>query len=206
MSIQQSFTQANPAQIFRSNIFSLSTTTLFACNVTYTSVYTWQLNGADFVSNPTYHSAELVVQANTLFYGLYQFTCRVDITSDSFASLTNTLTNTVSTFISIIPTGLAVYAIQNGVSSQLIGSSQVFQLNPMAYSFDMDNLVSPISLQFQFYCKTLNSLNKNSSSSQYDLYSYKMNSSLTMTANETCFSSNSSNFHYKFIILYDSCL
>ena len=188
------FSQSWPKVIYRSKLFSLSTATLFACNVSYSTAYTWTLNilaGSttrlvDLSANPTAQSSEIVMQANTLAYGLYQFRFRVDVT----LSTSLVLSNTIETYIQIVPTGLNVFAIQNGIQSQLIGYNQEFILNPVEYTVDLDNLISPSSLTFQFYCRTTQ-LNANTqTSNRISLQMYKNNPALPLKWNETCFDSN----------------
>ena len=85
---------------------------------------------------------------------------------------------------------MAVFAIENGISSQMIGSNQQFILNPVEYSFDMDNLVSPVNLTFDFYCQTIN-INQSSPLSFQEalqsLKTYLSKSSLILERNVTCF-------------------
>ena len=184
--------QSNPNRIYRSKLFSLSTSIYFACNTSSTYEYTWTLTlvdsgqNIDLTANPTYLSSELVIQSNTLTYGVYQFNVQVNVITSQYG----TFTNTNQTFIQILPTGLAVFAIANGIESQLIGSSQPFVLNPVGFSFDMDNLVAPSNLVFDFYCQTISLTQSSSSSSQIrssSLKAYLTNSSLTLAWNTTCF-------------------
>ena len=193
MTIQQSFSQSSPNQIYRSSLFSLSTSTYFACNSSYSRKYSWKLtlldtlNAIDLKTNPSSSSSELVIQGNTLAYGLYEFKIQVDITmSDG-----SILSNSAATYIQIIPTGLAVFALQNGISNILVGSQQVFILDPATYSIDFDNLVLPSSLTYKFYCTTIN-LNTTLTTNKIniDLLTFQQNSSLLMDSNRTCFASN----------------
>jgi hypothetical protein len=105
--------------------------------------------------------------------------------------------NDISTYVQVIPTGLVVNALQNGLQSMLIGSNQTLTFNPAMYSFDMDNFISPQLLEFKFFCQKVNAsamIIGNIGSSQIDLYQYKMNNSLMgMFSNLTCFYSNGIN-------------
>ena len=200
---QNSFTQSSPSLIFRSKMFSLKTVTYFACNFSYTSMNTWNLKRIDITpqinivlsSNPTAQSGELVIQANTLDYGLYQFSFNVDIT---LLNIDGTKFNAViDTFIKIIPTGLAIFAIQNGISNILIGSGQSYILNPLAYSFDFDNYATITNLKFLFYCNSIDlTSNLINTPSTIDLLKFKSDSKLAMAWNKTCFNSNSINTFY----------
>ena len=186
-----SYTLQSPGQIFRSNMFSLVTVTYFGCNLTYTQVNTWLLTRVDIqqtidlTTNPTSTQSELVMQANTLAYGTYQFTYQVSISVQSMASFTSS----VSTCIQIVPTGLAIFALQNGISSLLIGYGQSQILSPPLYSFDFDALAIISSLTFKYYCSVSSSSSSNLN--KIDLATYKKNPSYsTMNASQDCFSSN----------------
>ena len=178
----------NPQEIKRSKLFSISTETYFVCNKPYKQKYQWKLNqiysdhinSIDLTSNPSSVSSEIVIQPNTLDYGLYEFIFQVSISGTSFQSNT-------STFIEITSSGLAVYVLPNGVQSILLGKDQSLRLNPPAYSFDFDNLTLMTSLIFKFYC-SLNSFGP------IDLATYKRNSSLQMQANQTCFTATGFKF------------
>ena len=195
LNIDQLFTQQNPLVIYRSKQISFSTETYFNCNASQTLEYSWTLiqiisnnNASIFLqNNPTAYSSGLVIPKNTLDYGLYQitFSIRIALTSDGYIFMNN-----ISTYASIIPTGVVVNALQNGIQSLLIGSNQALTFNPAFYSIDLDNLVSPQSLSFIFYCKTINMNQTSQLSQDIDLYQYKMNSTLLMESNYTCFDSN----------------
>ena len=176
-------------------MFSLTTISYFGCNLTYTQTNQWILNRIDIVqtidlkTNPTSTSSELVIPANSLVYGTYEFIFQVNLIVPSMTS-GGTFTSTISTYIQIIPTGLAVFALENGISNILIGYGQSQILNPIAYSFDFDNIATISSLAFKYYCVTLFSSSSTPKSSSIDLATYKNNPSLAMYSNQTCFSSN----------------
>jgi len=186
--------QQNPNQILRSKMFSISTTTYFPCNLSYTQAHLWTLNKInsgvmqlkDLSANPTFASSEIVIESNTLEYGLYEFTIQVEI-----KVLSSVLKSKVSTFVQIIPTGLVVFGLENGKQSISIGFLQTLVLNPIKFSFDFDNTASISNLTFKFYC----SPNKNynfidsilNDTGDKDLATYKRNSSLKMTS---CFTSS----------------
>ncbi len=205
MYIQQSFTQNSPKKIFRSQLFSLSTIAYFACNYTYSLDYIWSLRRVDIpkvfdlTKNPTFKSSELVIQSNTLDFGLYEFIIQINIVSTDLKNVSNT----ANTFIQIIPSGLAIFGLQNGISSQLVGSSQSFTLNPALYSLDLDYLLSMNKLNYTFFCNSINNNWLNSSSkATIDLATYKKNPQLVMEWNVTCFDSNSKIFHMYFHIYF----
>ena len=132
-------------------------------------------------------STVLVIQKNTLAYGVYEFKFVVAI---SFANGTR-LSNSANTYIRIVPSGLGVFALPNGISSIVIGSQQSFTLNPAAYSIDIDNVISPAFLKYTFYCRTRSMATNQLASGIYmDLLEYE-NSQLPMASNQTCFFTNS---------------
>ena len=143
------------------------------------------ITALNLASNPTSASSVLVIRENTLDYGLYLFSLEVGVTYNTISFVAS---NVAQTFIQIIPTGLAVFAIQNGVSSVLIGSLQAFSLQPSIYTIDMDDIVTPDKLSFTYFCKTVNLSDPNSVFySQNDLNAYKNNPNLVMSRNQTCF-------------------
>lgn len=194
------YTLSSPAQIFRSSMFSLVTITYFGCNLTYTQANKWTLTRVDILAsidltpNPTSTQSELVLQANTLAYGTYEFTYKVSISTQNMMSLTSS----ISTYIQIIPSGLAVFALENGISTLLIGFGQTQILNPSLYSFDFDMLAVITSLKFKFYC-VLSTFSTTTYSNQIDLATYKMNPLyLSMNASQACFSSNGKQIAFVF--------
>jgi hypothetical protein len=143
-------------------------------------------------TNPSYQSTELVIQRNTLAYGLHKFTFKVDITI--IIGATNILlSNEMTTFVEIIPTGLVVLGLEDAVYDTLIGSNQSFNFDPSRYSFDLDDLIASSSFEFKFYCMPINTSETNTLSNQpkWDLLTFKSNSSLLLSKNQTCFTSNS---------------
>jgi hypothetical protein len=202
------YTQLNPQIILRSKLFMLSTTTYFSCNLTYKMNYKWSSNlivnstnliKTDLTSNPTWQSTSLVVLANSLAYGLYAFNFQVNVTIVKATNMI--LSNNITTYVQIKPTGLVVYSLQNGVSGLLVGAQQSFSLRPALYSLDLDYLIKPSSLQFKFYCFTINP-NSNTvanTTQSIDLFIYKNNSLLQMNSNSTCFSSAC---NFLFILLF----
>ena len=157
--------------------------------MTYTLSSTWlSPQIATLSSNPTSSTAQLVIPANTLSFGIYQFTYQVY----ALVTSSNTLlsSNIESVFVEIVPTGLAVFALANGVSGVMIGYQQVFTLSPGLYSIDFDYLISPSILNYKFYCSTVMLNVTSSPNNNDDLMTFKMNSSLAMSANKTCFAAN----------------
>ena len=199
VSFTQNHLRSNPNNIYRSNLFSISSIIFFYCsNVTFTSTKTWTLNqldplkfslikSIDLSTNPTSKSTELVIKENTLDYGIYQFSLRVDVSFNG-----KKVSSKALTYVKIKPTGLAVFALENGVSSLLVGSKQAFNLNPSLYTFDLDGIVTPDKLNFVYYCTTVNLTDPNRViNSGFNLKHYKTNPKLGLTRNDNCFGSSS---------------
>lgn len=199
MSFTQSYSSSRPNKIFRSTLFSVASIIYYYClNVTFTPTITWTLSqidplkltvlkNIDLSKNPTSPSSELVIKENKLDYGLYQFTLQVDVSFNG-----NIVSSFAQTYVEILPTGLAVFALENGVSSVLIGSQQAFYLNPLLYTFDMDGIITPDKLSFVYYCKTVNLTDPNRAVNvQNDLRSYQSNASLALVRGQNCFGASS---------------
>lgn len=204
---------SSPKRIFRSNLFSISSIIFLYCsNVTFTSAKTWALNQIDpanfsilktinLSANPTCTTTELVIRENTLEFGLYEFSLRVDVSFDG-----GTNSSSTQTYVQIIPSGLAVFALENGVSGRLVGSKQAFILSPSLYSFDLDNIITAEELSFVFYCSTVNATNNQRIlNMQFDLKTFQSNSNLTLAREENCFAfisnKNWNSFKFKLKLL-----
>ena len=111
------------------------------------------ISNVDLSANPSTATSQLVIQANTLSYGLYEIKYTVSITD----STNSVLTASTYVYVNIVPTGIIVYALQNGVLSISIGTAQSLTLQPNTYSFDADQVVSPSSLTFTYNCRTKDS-------------------------------------------------
>ena len=139
----------------------------------------------DLSSNPTQHLSELVLQPYSLEYGTYEFTLTVNFIVMIPSQGNITQTNRISTNLVIISTGLVVYGIENGVNGLVIGISQELVLNPLMYSFDLDNSISTSDLDFLFYCSTT----ANNIMAYDDLRKLKNNFLHGIISNNTCFDS-----------------
>lgn len=199
--IEQSFTQTNPKIVLRSNQITLSTVTYFACNLSQTRTNAWSLNkvvqqqqqqqqlvNVSLTSNPSSFTPMLVIKENTLDYGLYMITYEVGLNT----TINEYMKSNTTTFIKVIPTGLAVYALENGIASIRIGYKQSLKLQPSLYSIDFDYVISPNSLSFTFFCRVID-LNQNKQNflieDKSDLKTKLISNNSSW--NETCFKSKS---------------
>jgi hypothetical protein len=143
----------------------------------------------DISNNPTINTAELVFTGNNLQYGVYRLIYEVTVLFNQGVDKVN---NTVDSYIRIIPSNFIVISIPGGLNRISIGTNQEFSLNPANYSYDLDDILSPSSMNFSFYCRVDNNgiILKNFST---DLFTFK-SQNLPMNSNEDCF--NSSGFCY----------
>ena len=140
LSIEQSYPLTQPKIIYRSQQITLSTLASFACNSTYTLRKAWSLIKLDEIanyniplsSNPTSLTSMLVIEENILDYGLcmFSFDLALSITTTEASNKLYIRSSNVSTFIRVIPTGIGVYALENGISNVRIGYMQMLVLNP----------------------------------------------------------------------------
>jgi hypothetical protein len=152
----------------------------------------------DLANNPSIVSTELYIQENTLSYGLYEVIHEVNVTKTVYPYVT--ATNSAYSYFKIVPTGLVINGIENGITSVVIGSNQEFYLTPTNYSYDLDELADLSSLNYKYYCRTIDlTSNLIDNSTMTDLSTYKSNTSLTMNANKNCFASSAAS---KFWIIY----
>ena len=86
------------------------------------------LKVVDLSNNPSTSSSELYIPENTLTYGLYEVIYEVNVTMtvDPYINFTSS----GYSYFKIVPTGLAINGIENGITSLFIGSNQEFYLTP----------------------------------------------------------------------------
>ena len=116
---------------------------------------TGQISKQIFIeNNPTINYAELVLQPQTLSYGLYKVVYSVIMTSTN-------LTSSAETFFQIIPSGLVLSSLNSkqpiyGGTIQITrGSNQQIQFNPYLFTYDIDNVAVITSLSFKYACQVL---------------------------------------------------
>ena len=152
----------SPTIYNRSNLFFIETTTVINCTDNLNNTKTWfiyktdPLSGArgaqvKLTNNPTVNYAEIVIQPNSLSYGLYRFLYQVSMSGPN----TVAFMNQIDTYIKIIPSGIVVSAFNNGLNEIRRGLSQNIVLDPVTNSYDLDNLISTSALNFKFYCQIL---------------------------------------------------
>jgi hypothetical protein len=110
-------------------------------------------------TNPTLTYAELVLQPQTLSYGLYRI---VFTATQLLSNSTEKLSNSIHTFIEIIPSGLVISSLKlskpmyGGTIEITRGSSQSIQFNPYLFTYDIDGVAVITSFKFEYSCQIVN--------------------------------------------------
>ena len=202
LAFENKYTINSPFQLIRSKPISFPVLLSIKYSGQYTYTKRWilnkidsathaVLNTIDISNNPSTNLSELFIEENTLAYGLYEVKYEVNVRMAPFTH-TN-FTSYAYSYVNVIPTGLVINGIENGITSLSIGSSQEFYLTPTSYSYDLDGLADFFSLVYKYYCRTID-LNSSliNNSAIIDLYTFKINSSLSIDSNRNCFSSATS--------------
>ena len=145
-------------------------------------------------NNPTIYTAQLAVTPNILYYGLHVFVYEVTMA----AQLSNQnywyYQASAETYFEIVPSGIVVYGLENGNNDLYIGYNQMIELNPIKYSFDLDNLTSMQALKFEFYCRNVSQTSISQNATQFQSNSTNLETVknlLVSQSPEFCFSTSS---------------
>jgi hypothetical protein len=146
-------------------------------------------------NNPTINYADLVLQPQTLSYGLYKIFFSVSMTQTIYSSF-------AFTYIRIIPSGLVLSTLKlsqpmyGGTIEITRGQNQKIQFNPYLFTFDIDNVAVITTLSFKYSCQLIESnipqgypLQPGTNQTIY-LDEFKSNPSLSKL--NTCFNSTGS--------------
>jgi hypothetical protein len=113
----------------------------------------------NLITNPTLTYAELVLQPQTLSYGLYRI---VFTATQILFNSTETLSNSIDTFTEIAPSGLVISSLRlskpmyGGTIEITRGSSQSIPFNPYLFSYDIDGVAVITNLIFEYSCQIVN--------------------------------------------------
>jgi hypothetical protein len=151
----------DPLVIKRSKRFSVIGITKLDCEVTLKNTKKWlvyeinPLTGLNIkVVNITgiisSFSSEIYISSNFLEYGSYRFIYQV--TMDGVAK---SFTDSVESFIKIVPSGVAIFPFSGGIKEISIGIGQSIDLDPGKYSYDFDNLLSGTELTYKYFCRMI---------------------------------------------------
>jgi hypothetical protein len=107
-------------------------------------------------NNPTINYADLVLQPQTLSYGVYKIVFTVKMANVVF-------TDHAITYIQIIPSGLVLSALKlsqpmyGGTIEITRGQNQQIQFDPYLFTYDVDNVAVITSLTFKYSCQLIES-------------------------------------------------
>jgi hypothetical protein len=107
-------------------------------------------------TNPSFAYAELVLQPQTLSYGLYRI---VFTATQILSNSTKKLSNSIDTFFEIIPSGLVISSLKlskpmYGGSIEITrGSNQPISFNPYLFTYDIDGVAVITNLKFEYSCQ-----------------------------------------------------
>jgi len=158
----------------KSDFVNIVSSTKIICNLSTSNHKQWEiylvseLNGLDkqqihIVNNPTLNFAELVLQPNSLNYGIYRIVYSVTMSGTS----NSVFTSQIDTFIQIFPTGLVISALKSsqpiygGTIEITRGFDQKIEFDPFINSFDIDSVAVMTSLTFKYSCQIIDSNTQN---------------------------------------------
>ena len=193
-----------PRYVPRAKLFSILTYTIYSCNVTFFEEKSWEVNQVDpdtgnvtrsvnISDNASIKQSELVMPPLALDYGVYQFIYQVILTANDSGVFKSTEPYQLSTFVEIITTGIAVYALPANMRKIARGLEETIVLDPKKYSFDRDLYVDASKLTYVHYCRVIeNDISfVESQNLTYLSENPSLNASLGFDPSRVCFNSTS---------------
>lgn len=184
----------------------MATNTTYNCFIRYKATHLWRIykissfnNSLTYTevflpNNPTIYASNLAVTPNVLAYGLHLAVYEVTMTTDLGNSKYWGYKSKAETYLKITNSKIIVYGLENGNDDVYIGYNQDIELNPLEYSFDLDQLTPMSEVKFEFYClyylKGSTSIPASTKSNDLNLGLVKLNATLANA--QFCFNSTSS--------------
>jgi hypothetical protein len=115
-------------------------------------------------NNPTLTNQDLVLQPQTLDYGLYRIYFSVTFKSNIFNKNNNMSTLSIDTYLSIIPSGLVLSTLKlsqpmyGGTIEITRGINQTIDFDPFLFTYDIDSKAVISTLSFKYSCQIVNDL------------------------------------------------
>ena len=114
-------------------------------------------------NNPTLNNAELILQPQTLAYGLYRFVYTVSMVTSLMIE-----SQSVDTFIEITRTNDCLIISSLKLNRPMFGTTieitrgfnQEIQFNPYLFTYDIDNVAVITSLSFKYACQIVEANNQ----------------------------------------------
>lgn len=193
---------SNPLIFQFTDTVNLNVVTSFKCWCLYSNSSQWTINKINPVTgkiikatafpasvNST-NTSNLILPLNgTLAYGVYQLVYQSIMTSPVNQYLSN-----ASAFIKVLPEYFNVLGFDSG-ANLTVGPFDSILFTPPFYSFDPNNVISPLTLNYQYYCILMNATSKvQPNNFNQSVYSIQPNVELTseqINTPDTCFKSSS---------------
>ena len=155
----------------RNDLFTLNGITTICCNSILGNEKKWliyeinektslEMNKIELFNNPTINYAQLVIQPQTLNYGLFRF---VYLVTMSYTRNSTLFSSQVSTYVKIEPSGLIIssLSLRQGIYGGTIeisrGQQQPITFNPYLNSYDIDSILAITTLKFKYSCQLIDS-------------------------------------------------
>jgi hypothetical protein len=164
VNITSAATLNEPQINFKNDLISFVGVTTIRCS-TYSNQKEWtiyqmintnQQQQIFLKNNPTINYADLVLQPQTLSYGVYKIVFTVKMANTIFSA-------SAFTFIRIIPSGLVLSSLSlsqpmyGGTIEITRGQNQTIKFNPYRFTYDIDNVAVITSLTFKYSCQIIDS-------------------------------------------------
>ena len=118
-------------------LFSVNAQVEYNCKIPYNVSMYWNLylynsttlewNQMNITDNPTWQNSEILITGNTLDYGMYKFEFFCDMFF-VFQGQYDAIQSVRVSYIQIIPTQIAVFAIEGGMNEINVGYMQPLEL------------------------------------------------------------------------------
>ncbi len=168
--VSRSYPYNNSISYKKSDFIDIKSETTLKCKFSLINEKSWiiymlnKLTGINekqifLDNNPTVNYAEMVIQPNSLAYGLYRFVYTVKMTGPNL----NNFQSQIDTFIQVIPSGLVISALKSsqpmygGTIEITRGYDQQIQFDPFLNSYDIDSIAIMTSLTFKYSCQIIDS-------------------------------------------------
>jgi hypothetical protein len=152
---------SSPTPFKQNDLIQLTGQTTFNGSSSLSNQKEWKVYGQSeqqivINNNPTINYADLVLQPQTLPYGLYRFVFTVKMSNTN-------CTDSTFTYIQIIPSGLVLSTLKlsqpiyGGTIEITRGQNQQIQFDPFLFTYDIDNVAVITSLTFKYSCQLIES-------------------------------------------------
>lgn len=151
---------SHPKQFYRWEIVKLSVNFLFNISQDHIIRKKWTIHPIfpnktvanetiDLPNNPSVFTYKLIIKSNTLDYGLYKFKLEIELEINTIKKYETF----IETHIKIIPGGIALFSLENGLDFIRIGTEQGLIFNTLEHAYDMDFKINIRELKnINFYC------------------------------------------------------